>query len=508
MAGKKNFDSEFCGALPIQHINLIQDYGYLIVLDLNDLAVVQISENITDLTGKAPKEFINSPVADFISGESFRQLQQLLAQGTLTRIPMTITLKNDDSPVYHALMHVKETYVLLELEAAGESSVKSFSSVFQEVNYFMGAIARAESVPEVCQVAISELKKLSGFDGVLMYRFDEGWNGTVIAEDKCKQLEAYLGHTFPASDVPKQARDLYLKNPYRLIPNREFKPVRLYPVINPIIKSFIDLSDCNLRSVVGVHLEYMKHMGICASMSIRVIHNAQLWGLISCHHIGPKYLNPELCAIFEWLSAVISGRISFLLNQEGFMVRNELSRKRNLLTDLIYAEEDIVSALFKEHEPLLLDVFKAIGAAIVLNGKTSTIGKVPDRDAIDNLLLWLEGRNFDKVFNTEQLSADFEEAQEYASIGSGLLAIPIDHKRGELLICFRPEVIAEINWGGNPNDAINFEKDGKNYHPRNSFKLWKETRMGHSLPWTMEELEMAESLRGFLFEFRTRQIYK
>ncbi|WP_114941825.1 GAF domain-containing protein, partial [Mucilaginibacter endophyticus] len=159
------------------------------------------------------------------------------------------------------------------------------------------------------QAAVHELRRITGFDGIMMYRFDEDWNGTVIAEEKdAPELEHYLGHTFPGSDVPRQARDLYLKNSYRLIPDRDFTPVRLYPVMNPVTNTFIDLSDCNLRGVAAVHLEYLKNMNVQASMSIRVIDNGKLWGLIACHHVRPHYLSFETGAVCEMLSSVISNR--------------------------------------------------------------------------------------------------------------------------------------------------------------------------------------------------------
>src|SRR5690606_19727 len=364
----------------------------------------------------------------------------------------------------------------------------------------------AETVQEVCNIAVHELRKISGFDGVLMYRFDEDWNGTVVAEEKDNRLDAYIGQTFPASDVPRQARELYLKNPYRLIPNRNYQPIRLYPVINPRTSAFINLSDCNLRSVAPVHLEYMGNMKIKASMSIRVLHDEKLWGLISCHHIDEQYRNYVICSVFELLSGVISSRISLLLNKEKFEFSNRLQDQRAKLADSVYSASDI-SALVKEEDIDILSLLNATGAVLVQNGRMETKGIVPDRDELDHLLFWLEGKCVDQVFYTHNLSGIYDDASSFADVGSGMLAIPIHSGKGEYLICFRPELVEDIHWGGDPNQAIQFDQDKKNYHPRNSFQLWKETVIHHAEPWEQEEIEIAGSLRNFLFEFRTRQLY-
>lgn len=508
MAERKNFDSDFCGSLPLHHINLIQDYGYLFVLDIEQLKVIQASENVDDILGKPVQEIINTGFSAYLNDEDFEKMGQLLKRGVTQKIPFNLSLKNGTyNDRFHALMHIKQDYLLLELEKISEAEERKFIDVFQEVKQIISSIEQAETVQQVCDVAIHELRKISGFDGVLMYRFDQDWNGTVVAEEKDKRLEPYLGQTFPASDVPRQARQLYLKNPYRLIPGRDYQPVRLYPVINTLTNSFIDLSDCNLRGVAGVHLEYMKNMGIKASMSIRVIKDGELWGLISCHHIEEKYLNYEICSVFEWLSTVISTKISSIIDKETYDYVRELQYKRSLLTDRIYEYDQIASGLMADEDADVLDLFDATGAVIILNGRMETKGDVPAEDELENLILWLEGKQINDVFATGNLSGIYDDGASFAAIGSGILVIPIDSNRGDYLVCFRPEVVETINWGGDPNEAITFEKDGKNYHPRNSFKLWKQTVNMHSRPFRQEEIDIAVALRSFLFEFRTKQLY-
>jgi len=508
MSEKRNYDAEFCGNLPIHHINSIQDYGYLIVLDNKTLNVIQISENLSTITNEVPAQMVNKNLSLWFSQHDVAHIAKLIKGDAKDRIPINLTFENDGEQLhFDGLVHIKKDYTLLEIEPASKEGQQSFSDVFQEVRQFISAMESASTLEEVCNVAIKQLRKVSGFDGVRMYHFDSVWNGTVIAEEISGALESYLGQTFPASDVPKQARALYLKNPFRLISNRAYHPVRLFPVINPITNAFIDLSDCNLRGVASVHLEYMQNMNVSASMSIRVLRGDKLWGLISCHNIEPKYPNVDMRYIFEWLSVEISSRITAILNQEDYQQSAFRLDKRTAITDLIYAKDDIIEGLLDDENLNILSLFNAGGVVVKIGNRIESRGDIPDKSEIYNLMLWLEGKEIEKVYASDQLSEVYEEAKAYEKLGSGILVIPIDGRNGDYMICFRPEVIQQIKWGGDPEQVINFDKDGKNYHPRNSFKLWLQTVYGQSLPWSNNELEIAESLRNFIFEFRTKQLY-
>ncbi|WP_025142893.1 GAF domain-containing protein [Pedobacter jeongneungensis] len=508
MSEIRNYDAEFCGNLPIHHINSIQDYGYLLVLDNKTLDIIQVSENLSIITGQLPAQVVNKHLSSFFSSQDVENIAKFINGNAKDRIPINMVFENEGEKLFFdGLIHIKNDYSLLEIEASLKEGQKSFSDVFQEVRQFISAMESASTLEEVCNVAIKQLRKVSGFDGVRMYQFDANWNGTVIAEEISGALESYLGQTFPASDVPKQARALYLKNPFRLIPNRTYQAVRLYPVINPLTNAFIDLSDCNLRGVASVHLEYMQNMNVCASMSIRVLREGKLWGLISCHHIEPNFPNVDMRYIFEWLSVEISNRIAAILNQEDYNQSASRLEKRAVITDFIYAKDDIIEGLLDDENLNILSLFNAGGAVVKIGNRLEYLGNVPDKHEVYNLMLWLEGKETEKVFSSSHLSELYDEAKAYEKIGSGILVIPIDGRRGDYVICFRPEVIREIKWGGDPEQVINFDKDGKNYHPRNSFKLWLQTVYGQSLPWSENELGIAESLRNFIFEFRTKQLY-
>jgi two-component system, chemotaxis family, sensor kinase Cph1 len=331
----------------------------------------------------------------------------------------------------------------------------------------------------------------------MIYQFDEDWNGTVIAESAEPGMDEYIGLRFPASDVPKQARALYLKNAYRLIPTREYTPLRLYPVINPITGAFLDLSDCNLRSVAAVHLEYLKNMGVMASMSIRIIKDNALWGLISCHHRTEKYLDFETCTIFELLSNIISAKITSIQSNEVFSLNDRLRDTNSRLMKQVYAQSDIQKGIFGK-DLSVLDLLNAGGAALVNSRQVTTMGQVPSSEHIRDIVYWLESKHINDIYHIANLAEVYEHADLFTDVASGIIVLPINPQQGEYIIGFRPEVVQEVNWGGNPNEAINFEKDNSTYHPRNSFHLWQQTVKNTSAPWTDGEVRAAEEFRDFI----------
>lgn len=508
MSDTKNYDAEFCGNLAIHQTNSIQDYGFLMVIANEGLEIIQGSENLELLTGISVRELIGAPASSIFQVEGLERLKTEIAKGNRIRIPFQCSIKTGDVlKSLHILLHVRGEQTILEIEHAYGQVERSFTEVFQEVRSFISSIEEISEVDEICKASIHEIRRLTGFDGIRMYRFDREWNGMVIAEEISGELESYLGQTFPASDVPKQARALYIRNPYRFIPNRDYKTSRLFPVINPISNTFLDLSDCNLRSIAAVHLEYMANMKVMASMSIRVMVDGNLWGLISCHHITEKYLNAELRSIFEWLSMEISHRISAVIKQRELSLIGELTQRQAIIREHIISEGSIDRAIIGDENKTLLSLFNSTGCAIKMGGKISSLGTVPEVEDLENLFLWTSGKTVTGIMAIEDLGSIYEEAKAFSTLVSGLLIIPIDLEKADYLLCFRPELIRDIKWGGDPNKAINFEPDGKNYHPRNSFKIWLETVRGHAMPWSEAEIEIAESLKDFITGYRLANPY-
>lgn len=501
-SGRKDYNAEFCGSIPLNFINLIQAHGLLLVLDRSSLTIVQASENTEQFLGTSSEALLKQPLIQFLGKEQLQQFSDKLERWEIgSYLPLSLHWQNgSNTKAFSATLHTREDYLLLEMEEIlQQSPATSFTATYQGISYVIATLKEANNVSEIGQVATTELKRLSGFDRVMVYQFDEGWNGTVIAEAQASHLqESYLGLRFPASDVPKQARDLYFKNPFRIIPDANGATARLYPVINPLTNSLTDISDCTLRAVPLVHTEYLQNMGVAASMSTPIIVDNKLWGLISCHHTIAKKVSFELRTSFEIISGIIASQISAREKEERFLYRSQLHDTERKLMEQIYTNGQLTEGLLEEPSHLL-ELLKVQGLVLVLNNEYEMAGQVPEAGMVRSLIKWLSRYSKEKIFTTDSLPRLFEEAIPYRDIASGLIALQIRSGR-HYLLGFRPEVIKSVSWGGNPNEAIQFEADGKRYHPRNSFKLWREEVELSSLPWHPEELDVARHVRTAILE--------
>lgn len=501
MVADKNFDSEMCSSIPLNFINQIQPHGILLVVDKSTMKIIQVSENIESLFDMVPAEFLNKPLSDFIDGDLIDQFKYKIDKWNIKdQLPERIKFLVGGKPFnFFSSVHYKDDYLLLEMEVIADGEIDhSFFTLYQDIKYVMAAIKQAKDIISLGDIIAKEIKNISGFDRVMVYSFDKTWNGKVLAEAKETYLDSYLDLHFPASDVPKQARELYFTNPYRLIPNRSYTPANMLPVINPLTRSFTDLSECVLRSVPSVHLEYLKNMNVEASMSTPIIVNNTLWGLISCHHATAKYLRVDLRSTFELLSQVISVQLSALENQRILLQKNRLHADSIKILEHLYIENDFVEGLL--HGKInLQSVFNASGVAIIHDGEVKTIGEVPLMQQVKEIIKWLQ-RYHKEIYATDSLSADFYFHEEVERSISGLLSLPIEANKGNFILIFRPEIIQTLSWGGNPYHAVQFESDGVSYHPRKSFEVWKESIKNISESWLDQELETAEIIRTAILE--------
>jgi len=498
-----NYEAEFCGRVPLNQTNLIQPHGILLVVEKSELRIIQASENVDQAVGKDVKSVVGTSLQTILSADETARLVNQFQKPVTDKLPFTLTLPGGN---YLALVQSWEKHFIFELERISEQTPDTFLKVYQELKYAMNAVERAGNLEDTCQAAAEELKKISGFDKIMIYKFDPDWNGDVIAEVKEEGMDSYLGLKFPASDIPKQARELYRTTPYRLIPSVNYEPVKLYPVINLVTNAFTDLSATNLRSVAAVHIEYLKNMGVVASMSTRILVNGKLWGLISCHHREAKYLSFDLCAIFELLSNIISAKIAAMEQHDAYEYRSRMQGIFTQLLEEVYRDGDL-SQSFLHNQDDFMKLLNADGVAYIWNKQIYAFGKTPAATDIADLVLWLQSGSVNRLYHNPSLSTAFEPAGGYADTASGILALPIHPEKGSYIIAFRAEAVQKVNWGGNPNEAVQFEADGKKYHPRASFNLWQQTVAHTSIPWKEEEMAIAESFRNFVVEYTLQKYY-
>ena len=327
-------------------------------------------------------------------------------------------------------------------------------------------------------------------------------SGAVIAEDKTDGLAPFLGLHYPASDIPAQARALYLRCPLRLIPDVQYRPAPLMPEVDPRTGSALDMSFCSLRSVSPVHLEYLRNMGVAASMSISIICGNRLWGLIACHHTLPHYPGTELRAACELFGQIFSHHLAAKLEAEA---ANRRIGARRLQDDLV-RRVSMTSRIGPELAgvPTLLDLVGANGAAVWFEGDLHTVGTVPPRELIKDLVAWLN-RSEAPVFETAHLAGAFPAALPSVAEASGLLAVSISRESHDCVLWFRPEVGHTVSWDGIPQKNVEVGPEGPRLTPRRSFEVWREEVRSRATPWDPVEIEAAQGLRVALQEIVLRQ---
>jgi len=493
-----NNEAEFCGRMPLHQTNQIQPHGVLLVVKKDDLTILQASENTESFFGLHVSKLINTSLYFYVSPAHIKALREKVLQPVYHQAPIILNINGND---FLAMIQMQDEYFIADIERVDiHTSQNSFVDIYHEVKSVMAGMDFLQTTHDACAVIAKELKRISGFDKVMIYRFDPDWNGEVIAEAMEAGMESYYGLKFPATDIPKPARELYKVVPYRLIPDIDYEPVKLYPVINPLTGTFTNLTNSGLRSVVSVHLQYLRNMNVKASMSTRILKDGELWGLIACHHRSPMHVSYQLRSMFEMLSLLITEKIAAVQNNDVFHFKSEMHMLTHKVMEGIYRKGDLLAGFIDQSEEIKR-ILNADGIAITYKGQIASFGKVPGNEEIKDIVFWLQANNMNRLYHQPALSTVFDNALDYAKQASGLLALPLHPENSVYILSFRQEEVQTISWGGNPNEAVQFENDGKQYHPRSSFKIWQETVELRSRPWNESELDVAENLRNLIIQF-------
>ncbi|PSF34497.1 cyanobacterial phytochrome A [Aphanothece hegewaldii CCALA 016] len=493
---------------PIHLYHQIQPHGVVFVLDEPDLNIVQVSSNAQQILGLQIDEILDANLEDIFDSFQLEPIKQGIQDNNfdfLNPSKVWARVKGDEYVVFDAIFHRNSQGVLiLELEPAISYENIPFLSFYHLAKTSINKLEETATLNDYCQVIVQEIRKMTEFDRVMLYRFDEENHGDVLAEDKLEELESYLGLRFPETDIPKPARQLLSSNWIRLIPDAKAESVQLIPAINSIIEQPIDFTHSILRSASPCHLEYLHNMNVGSSLTISLIKDQKLWGIIACHHQTPKYVSYELRKACEFLGRVVFSEISSREETEDYDYRMRLTYIQSLLIDYMSQDDNFINGLVN-HNPNLLNVTSSQGAAICIGGNYTKVGKTPEEEDLNYLIQWLQNNVEDDIFYTDSLPQIYPDAIKYKDIASGLLAIPISKRN--YVLWFRPEVIQTVNWGGDPNKAFFTSNNNGNLRlcPRKSFELWKETVRLSSLPWKQVEVNAALELRKAIVNIVLRQ---
>ncbi|BAI74114.1 bacteriophytochrome (plasmid) [Azospirillum sp. B510] len=502
-------DPDTCAREPIHSPGSIQPHGHLLAVEADSLRLIRASADAGAVLNRPLAAAFGQPLGDLIDTASKSSLLRGLRAAPAEPVQLDI-LRLPEGSDYQAIAHRSGDLLILELELLPASGAGTLEALYPQLREGIRRMQAAADFAALLACTAEEVRALSGFDRVLVYRFDEQWNGTVIAEDRNGRLPSYLGLRFPASDIPQQARRLYALNRLRLIADARYQPTPILSAALPAPFTDgwepppLDLSFSVLRSVSPVHRDYMRNMGTPASMSISVLDGERLWGLISCHHAEPRQVSFAVRTACDLLGQVLSSQMIALERavDADHRIRSKSTQAR-LLAHMAAAER-FVDGLVEDREALL-GLVNAEGAAVLFDGDCRLVGRTPPQEVVEAIAAALAAQGVRDLFATHRLAAELPAtvgmAGREGSFG-GLLAISISQLHPSYLLWFRTEIVQSIDWAGDPRKP---QDAGGRLSPRNSFEAWKETVRGQSLPWRHGELEAAGDFRNAIVSIVLRQ---
>ncbi|MBC8881143.1 MULTISPECIES: ATP-binding protein [Pseudomonas] len=489
-----------CADEPIQFPGAIQPHGLLFTLQEPELTILQVSANVHSVLGHVPEQVLGKGL-DCVLGAGWAEVIKS-ASAHDSFIDAQRLLMSINGIEFEALLHRSQGVLILELEIQDkDAQAIGYSERTGNMGRMLRQLHAASDLQTLYEVSVREIQKMTGYDRVLIYRFEEEGHGQVIAEASSPSMELFNGLFFPASDIPEQARELYRRNWLRIIPDADYIPVPLVPQLRPDTQEQLDLSFSTLRSVSPIHCQYMKNMGVLSSMSVSLIQGGKLWGLISCGNRTPLYVTHELRSACQAIGQVLSLQISAM---EALEISRQREAKVRALEQLNLAmaesEENVFDGLAQQPQ-LLMDLVGASGVAIIEDRQTHCFGTCPEPSEVRALHAWMIAGG-EPVYASHHLSSVYPPAEAYQPIASGVLAMSLPKPVDNGVIWFRPEVKETVQWSGNPKKPLDMESSagGMRLRPRTSFEIWKVEMTGIATKWSYGDVFAANDLRRSALE--------
>jgi two-component system, chemotaxis family, sensor kinase Cph1 len=490
-------DPSICEREPIHVPGSIQPNAVMLAADAETLTILAHSTNASEILPDGAPELDGRPLAAVLPLRFVDMVRARLVAGTLTdgRSVRRILRLGGREAAYYAVAHAHAGRVIVELERAPDSPDDFGDARQSDTELAVGRLRAAETLEDAARIAAEEVRALTGFEAVLVYRFDADWNGEAVAEDKIPDWSRSLfGLRFPASDIPAQARALYTRAKSRFVIDRDCVPVPL--VAAPAAGNLpVDLTFAQNRTLSPIHLEYQRNLGVNGSMSISIMVEGRLWGLMIGHHRQPHYVPPETRAAATVLTDAFAMRVQEIAGRALWAERQAHLATEAQLVRALTRSDDFVSAL-TGGATTLLDLFGATGAGIVSGERVTLIGRTPPGADVRRMAAWLKDRLApeESSFSSASLVRDDPAFAPHREIASGLLAVFVDGQRENLILWFRPEVPSTVTWGGDPRKPVLAGDGPVAVLPRRSFERWVEERTGFAAPFAEWQVSLAVSL--------------
>lgn len=491
-------DLSSCEREPIQFLGHVQPFGALLTVT-PDWIVTRVSANVEEHWQVPAEELIGTALSDHAQPSFMKtvtkNVRQLVDDDSMVRIfgaQLTI-----GGPLHDVALHASGGGIIIEVELHNQGSESDFAN---SVQAFVERLKYAKNIDAMMDLASRQMKLLTGFDRVMVYKLsNEGdGDGDVVAEACEDHLERFKGLRYPASDIPAQARKMYLRSLLRIISDINADSVPIIPALGADQQP-LDLTLSTLRAVSPIHLEYLRNMGVEASMSVSIIRDGKLWGLFACHHYSPRILCYETRTAAELYGQIFS----FILGEfQARKSRENETRFKQLNSQLMsrLADGNDLLGEFGTIADAVQSVIECDGVSLYIDGSYESRGASPNADCFAPLSRFLNTAAASEIYQTNNLSESAPEAKHVCPDVAGILAIPVSRSPRDYVVCYRKEVAQSVTWGGNPEKPVEFAPHGSRLLPRSSFAAWKQEVKDRSLPWGGDETHAAESLRVSLLE--------
>ncbi|WP_435168949.1 histidine kinase dimerization/phosphoacceptor domain -containing protein [Falsirhodobacter sp. 1013] len=478
-----------CDREPIHIPGSIQPYGQMLVAEAASHQVIARA----GLSDPRFERAVDAPLAEFLGTDLAASLHDL--DGTL-RVVGVLDLGGE---AWDTVAFRSGTHVVIECtpQRPEQPLDAGFLNRLEQVGT---GFERAVSFPDLFQKAAHAFRTLTGHDRVMIYRFIEGDAGVVVGESLAPGAPSFMNHHFPATDIPKQARALYVRNRVRVIADVSYTPA---PITGAQDLSELDLSDSTLRSVSPVHIRYLHNMGIQASASVSIVKDGLLWGLVACHHHEPRSLSLTTRLACQTLAVILSRQIHAREDADLYRERIRLRAQEDVILGTLGSERSLAD-FFADSGHKVAALLNADGFAAVQGLDLFTAGHCPDSSDIRSLAEHVRLPAAMRTYATHHLSKDYPEAAFYASIVSGVVAVTMSTEVPIILMWFRAEHLQTVTWAGNPHKDVPHDPNAQ-LNPRTSFEDWSETVRGRARPWTHAEEEAAARIVRLMLDTRNNQ---
>ncbi|WP_010186563.1 HWE histidine kinase domain-containing protein [Sphingomonas sp. PAMC 26605] len=496
MSDNRNLQNDLteCDREPITRLDQIQDFAFLVAMT-NDWTIVRVSQNVQSFLQVAPAQLLGSRFDVWISKAALHAIRTRLATLASSGSERLFDLDLVEGvPPLDLAIHFQNDLLIIE----GEFSQKAGGfDVAPMTRAMVARLAKAPSIERLHTDAARQVLAVTGFDRVMIYRFDERGDGEVIAESTRAGVESFLGLHYPATDIPQQARALYLLNPFRIIADVAAPPVALLPPIDAVTPP-LDLTMAISRSVSPVHLEYLVNMDVAASLSISIVVDGQLWGLIACHAAAPRLPSFAVRTGVELFGAMYSLKLESRLRRRNDEDEQKGRGLADRLITMIAGDESLMhNAMWLQD--MTRDIIDCDGIAIYRGGTAYLHGSTPPEQQVAMLAFHMNAASPSRVFVTDCLAAIHPPCATTAERAAGMMSIPISRIPRDYIMLFRRERLERIRWGGNPTKEANVDA-GPRISPRKSFAAFVQEIRGRAIGFSEREVRMGEAIRQALIE--------